>query len=99
MNSVRATTETAADEAEEGAETEEPLNTLWSAADRGDTEKVRDLLEVGGRDVNGRNCLGCTPLLYACGSGHTETVKIDKIISGGKTKVVHIKVTNFERAI
>ena len=26
------------------------------------------------RDVNGRNCLGCTPLLYACGSGHIETV-------------------------
>ena len=26
-------------------------------------------------DVNARNCLGCTALLYACGSGHVETVR------------------------
>ena len=25
--------------------------------------------------MNARNCLGCTPLLYACGSGHVETVR------------------------
>ena len=28
-----------------------------------------------GCDVNARNCLGCTALLYACGSGHVETVR------------------------
>ncbi len=46
---------------------------LWSAADKGDVAKVRELVSLG-RDVSSRNCLGCTPLLYACGSGHTETV-------------------------
>ena len=46
---------------------------IWSAADKGDTDKVKELLEKG-RDANGRNCLGCTPLLYACGSGHLDTV-------------------------
>ena len=48
-------------------------NTIWSAAERGDAEKVRKVLSEG-KDVNGRNCLGCTPLLYACGSGNVETV-------------------------
>ena len=48
---------------------------IWSAADKGDTAQVKAVLEQG-RDVNGRNCLGCTPLLYACGSGHIETVRI-----------------------
>ena len=65
-----------------------PPVTLWSAADRGDTDRVRDLLYSSrpvaptdssswrsrSVDVNARNCLGCTPLLYACGSGHLETV-------------------------
>ena len=46
---------------------------IWSAADKGDTAKLKELLDKG-RDVNCRNCLGCTPLLYACGSGHLETV-------------------------
>jgi hypothetical protein len=73
-------------------ESETPANTLWSSADRGDTDKVRTIIfpQGGGgsddddwddaaaatdeRDVNARNCLGCTPLLYACGSGHVETV-------------------------
>ena len=32
---------------------EEP-NTLWSAADRGDTEKVRSLIFDKGKDVNAR---------------------------------------------
>ncbi len=48
-------------------------NGLWSASDRGDVARVRELLAEG-KDVNARNCLGCTPLLYACGSGHTDTV-------------------------
>ena len=48
---------------------------LWSAADKGDTVQVKLLLDRG-RDVNSRNCLGCTPLLYACGSGHIETVSL-----------------------
>ena len=48
---------------------------IWSAADKGDIAQVKAVLEQG-RDVNGRNCLGCTPLLYACGSGHIETVSI-----------------------
>ena len=65
-----------------------PPLTLWSAADRGDTSRVRELLYPSRPnadfnpwrshnciDVNARNCLGCTPLLYACGSGHLETVK------------------------
>ena len=50
------------------------LTNLWSAADKGDTVQVKLLLDRG-RDVNSRNCLGCTPLLYACGSGHIETVR------------------------
>ena len=49
-------------------------NNLWSAADKGDTVQVKLLLDRG-RDVNSRNCLGCTPLLHACGSGHIETVR------------------------
>merc|ERR1711963_512238 len=53
----------------------DPKANIWSAADKGDTAQVKALLEQG-RDVNGRNCLGCTPLLYACGSGHVETVKL-----------------------
>ena len=68
-----------------------PPLTLWSAADRGDTARVRDLLYSSrpvasndstswrsrSVDVNARNCLGCTPLLYACGSGHLETVSLN----------------------
>lgn len=55
-------------------------NNLWSAADRGDTRRVRAIIFPeddghSGCDVNARNCLGCTPLLYACGSGHVETVR------------------------
>ena len=65
-----------------GGPTQPPL-TLWSAADRGETEAVRHLLASGGRDVNARNCLGCTPLLYACGSGHVETVSCQ--VSGSKS--------------
>ena len=33
------------------------------------------LSKFAGCDVNARNCLGCTALLYACGSGHVETVR------------------------
>ena len=29
-------------------------------------------LFVKGADVNGRNCLGCVPLMYAAGSGHLQ---------------------------
>ena len=58
----------------ESSESSDDAN-IWSASDKGDTLKVKELLEKG-RDVNGRNCLGCTPLLYACGSGHVETVSI-----------------------
>jgi ankyrin repeat protein len=49
---------------------------IWSAADKGDTAKLKELLDKG-RDVNCRNCLGCTPLLYACGSGHIDTVRFE----------------------
>ena len=73
-----------------------PPLTLWSAADRGDTSRVRDLLYSSRpvssndaspwrsrtADVNARNCLGCTPLLYACGSGHLDTV-------GTKKPIIH----------
>ena len=52
---------------------------LWSAADKGDTVQVKLLLDRG-RDVNSRNCLGCTPLLYACGSGHLETVSLNDLL-------------------
>nr|ACO12369.1 E3 ubiquitin-protein ligase SINAT3 [Lepeophtheirus salmonis] len=52
------------------------MNGLWSAADSGNTERVKDLLFNQNKDGNSRNCLGCTPLLYACGSGHLETVKV-----------------------
>ena len=55
------------------ASTTTSTTNIWSAADKGDTAQVKAVLEQG-RDVNGRNCLGCTPLLYACGSGHIETV-------------------------
>ncbi len=50
-------------------------NGIWSAAERGDAGRVEKLLAEG-KDVNGRNCLGCTPLLYACGSGNLETVSV-----------------------
>ncbi|XP_059094962.1 uncharacterized protein LOC131889792 isoform X2 [Tigriopus californicus] len=53
---------------------ESNTGSLWSACDRGDTDAVIRLLNKSHRDVNARNCLGCTPLLYACGSGHLETV-------------------------
>jgi len=48
---------------------------LWSLADRGETRALEDALKKRALDVNARNCLGCTPLLYACGSGHLETVR------------------------
>ena len=48
---------------------------VWGAADRGDVEGVRRCLEDG-VDVNARNCLGCVPLMYACGSGHLEVVNL-----------------------
>ncbi|TRY78574.1 hypothetical protein TCAL_01709 [Tigriopus californicus] len=54
---------------------ESNTGSLWSACDRGDTDAVIRLLNKSHRDVNARNCLGCTPLLYACGSGHLETVR------------------------
>ncbi len=89
---------------EDVADGDAVTNTLWSSADRGDTNKVGKILypNAGGRnvhhddsaeesdldddddghsvsdsvDVNARNCLGCTPLLYACGSGHVSTVRL-----------------------
>ena len=48
---------------------------IWGACDRGDTQTVKELLEQG-VDVNARNCLGCVPLMYAAGSGHTEVSKL-----------------------
>lgn len=44
---------------------------LWGACDRGDLERVKELVDQGW-DVNARNCLGCVPLMYAAGSGHVE---------------------------
>ena len=94
--------------------------TLWSAADRGDTEKVRELLTGSGSgsgeggavaggggkpvDVNARNCLGCTPLLYASGSGHVETVRIILVFECINLMMVHTrtirdKVSEFSRGI
>ena len=58
---------------------------LWSAADKGDTVQVKVLLDRG-RDVNSRNCLGCTPLLYACGSGHIDTVSKNAIFQRSNPK-------------
>ena len=48
---------------------------IWGACDRGDLNTVRKLVEQG-VDVNAPNCLGCVPLMYAAGSGHTEVTKL-----------------------
>ena len=48
---------------------------IWGASDKGDLVTVRRLLDQG-LDVNTRNCLGCVPLMYAAGSGHTEVVSL-----------------------
>ena len=48
---------------------------IWGASDKGDLASVRGLLDQG-LDVNTRNCLGCVPLMYAAGSGHTEVVSL-----------------------
>ena len=69
---------------------------IWSAADKGDTAKLKELLDKG-RDVNCRNCLGCTPLLYACGSGHIDTVRFKYRISLNNVPPLN-SVAFFEKA-
>lgn len=63
-------------ELRDGASTEvEGALGVWGASDKGDLATVRRLLDQG-LDVNTRNCLGCVPLMYAAGSGHTEVVSL-----------------------
>ena len=63
-------------ELRDGASTEvEGALGVWGASDKGDLATVRRLLDQG-MDVNTRNCLGCVPLMYAAGSGHTEVVSL-----------------------
>ena len=60
----------------DGASAEEEASLgIWGASDKGDLVTVRRLLDQG-LDVNTRNCLGCVPLMYAAGSGHTEVVSL-----------------------
>jgi ankyrin repeat protein len=50
-------------------------NMILAESRNGNTEAVKRLLEAG-TDVNARNNLGDTPLMWAARNGHTETVKL-----------------------
>ncbi len=47
---------------------------LWYAAERGDFEELRRLVEEG-HNVNKRDEWGRTPLMYAADKGHTDCVE------------------------
>ena len=63
------------DDPEDSVEPGEESLGIWGAADTGDVDRVQRLLDSG-VDVNTRNCLGCVPLMYAAGSGHSEVVSL-----------------------
>ena len=48
---------------------------LFSAAESGDVDKVRELLQQGKYDVNCTDYLGRSPLYYACKEGHLNVVR------------------------
>ena len=50
-------------------------NMMLAESRNGNTEAVKQLLEAG-TDVNAKNNLGDTPLMWAARYGHTETVKL-----------------------
>ena len=68
-------TNLAIDDPEDSVEPGEESLGIWGAADTGDVDRVQRLLDSG-VDVNTRNCLGCVPLMYAAGSGHSEVVSL-----------------------
>ena len=51
------------------------MQTIHDAAEAGDTEAVRELLEQG-VDVNARDAIHWTPLHRAVAGGHSETVAV-----------------------
>jgi len=53
-----------------------PFSGLHCASFFGIFELVAALIEVGGSEINGESCLGCTPLSWAAYNGHEEAVKI-----------------------
>ncbi|MFN3191034.1 MAG: PQQ-binding-like beta-propeller repeat protein [Aureliella sp.] len=56
------------------ADAQEPSE-LWDAAQRGDTAEIRSLLDAG-VDPNAPTQYNATALMYACGRGHEEAVKM-----------------------
>lgn len=52
-----------------------PTPTLWSAAELGDADSLRRLLQRGG-DVSVRDAQGLTPLYIACREGQLETARL-----------------------
>jgi predicted LPLAT superfamily acyltransferase len=70
--------------------------TLHVAARDGDLEALRDRIARGG-DVDGRNGLGCTPLMEACAGGHLECAQtlieagaaVDVVNNGGYTALMY----------
>lgn len=60
------------------------LNTIHTAVRDGDLDMVKDLLELGGVDVNLRTESGNAPIHFAAHCGHVEVMKL--LLSAGANK-------------